>query len=88
MGTEPLILEESAIDALVTFQGCQAMTGLSVDQAVGAGPVIGRLSVAGIDQLIAHDMRILAECFDHIAPTRKLQIPDKQPELASELLRR
>ena len=88
LGAELLILKESAIDALVTFQGCQAMTGLNVDQAVGRGPFAGLLAVAGINQLVAHDMGILAECFEHIAPTRKLQMPEQQPELASELLRR
>lgn len=85
LGTELLMLEESAIDALVTFQGCQAMTGLNVDQLIGSGPIVGRLAVMGINQLIAHDMGILAECFEHIAPKRELQMPDKQPEFGTLL---
>jgi hypothetical protein len=88
LGTELLILEESAIDALITFQGCLAMTRMNVDQAIERGPLVSRLVVMGIDLLISHDMGLLAECFEQIAPTRKMQMPDKQPELASELLRR
>jgi hypothetical protein len=87
LGTELLILEESAIDALITFQGCLAMTRMNVDHALERGPLVSRLVVMGIDSLVAHDMGLLAECFEKIAPTRKMQMPDKQPELASELLR-
>jgi hypothetical protein len=88
LGTELLILEESTIDALITFQGCLAMTRMNVDQAIERGPLVSRLMGMGIDPLISHDMGLLAECFEHMAPTRELQMPDKQPELASELLRR
>ena len=88
LGAELLILEEAAIDALGTFQGCLAMTGMNVDQATERQPFVSRLAIVQIDQLVSHDMTILAKCFEQIAPTRKLQMPNKEPELAAELLRR
>ncbi len=87
LGTELLILEESAVDALITFQGCLAMTRMNVDHAIERGLLVSRLAVMGIDPLVAHDMGLLAECFEQIAPRRKMQMPGEQPELASKLLR-
>jgi hypothetical protein len=65
LGTELLILEESAIDALITFQGCLAMTRMNVDQAIERGPLVSRLVVMGIDALVSHEAtrRVLrADC--------------------------
>jgi hypothetical protein len=74
--------------ALVTLQGCIAMTRMNVERAIEEGRLAVRSRVIEIDQVTSHDMGILAQCFEKIAPARKLQMPDKEPELASALLRR
>jgi len=87
LGAELLILEDAAIDALATFQGNLAMTRMNVDQAMKG--TVSLLDIMLINNLIAHDMGILAECFERIVPDRELRMPGKQqPELASKLLRR
>jgi hypothetical protein len=55
-------------------------------KAVAAG-YIGLLQVLRLVAGLAHDMECLADCFERIAPARKLQFAGKDPELAFKLLR-
>jgi hypothetical protein len=84
-GTELLILDAKALDALATLHANLAMSrvGLSGDPNLQ----VGLLPLGTLAATLGHDMEILAECFEHIAPTRKLQL-DHSPELASAILRR
>ena len=88
LGIELLTLEKTAIDALVTFQSNLTITRMRMEEAASGEVHLGLLRLGGIAAGLAHDMGILAECFDHIAPTRKLKLTDKPAELASILLRR
>ena len=36
----------------------------------------------------SHDLELLAQAFERIAPTRQLALPEREPALASALLRR
>jgi hypothetical protein len=87
LGLELLTLEKSAIDALVTLQSNLTITRMRMEEAAG-GEYLGLLRLGGIAAGLAHDMGILAECFDQVAPTRELKLTDKPAELASVLLRR
>jgi hypothetical protein len=88
LGIELLTLEKTAIDALVTFQSNLTITRMRMEEAASGEVHLRLLRLGGIAAGLAHDMGILAECFDHIAPTRKLKLTDKPAELANVLLRR
>ena len=87
LGVELLALEKPAIDAVVTLQSNLTITRLRMEEVVGGEVHIGLLRLQGIAASLCHDMEILAQCFDHIAPTRKMAMMDEPPELASDLLR-
>jgi hypothetical protein len=85
LGTELLLLSESEIDVLSTLASNTALTQAKM-QEMSTQP-FGFLSGTSLAGGVAHDMRILAQGFERIAPKRQLQF-DGQPELASIRLRR
>jgi hypothetical protein len=87
LGVELLILEQPAIDSLATLRSNLAITRMSMEE-VTRGERFGLLRITALSNGIRHDMELLSEAFEHIAPTRKLELPDQQAELASVILRR
>lgn len=88
LGVDLLILEEPAIDALVTLRANLTITRMSLEEAIESEARLGLLRMGALAAGLAHDMEILSECFDRIAPTRKLTLGDKPAESAAVLLRR
>jgi hypothetical protein len=86
LGTELLLLSESEIDVLSTLASNTVRTR---DQMQDMSPKpFGLVSGTALASVVAHDMTILAQAFERIAPERKLQSVGGEPELASALLRR
>ncbi|MFI4940328.1 MAG: hypothetical protein ACHP7O_08330, partial [Burkholderiales bacterium] len=48
----------------------------------------GLLTIIALVNELCHDMAVLADAFEHIAPTRQLAFRDQQVELATAILRR
>ena len=89
LGPELLILDGNAIDALVTLKANMERTAEGMIEITSGRRPFGMLTAQQISGGIAHDMGILAQCFEHFAPSRKLKLArDIEPELATELLRR
>lgn len=87
LGTKLLALGNGAIDAIATLRSNLAVTRLSMDE-VTAGAHFGLLKATSLSDGLGHDMTILAEVFTHIAPNRMLRMPDKEPGLVTEILKR
>ena len=87
LGTELLFLEHQAIDALTTLRSNLAITQQEMDE-ITAGTPFGLLKATTLSHGLGHDMGILAETLEHIAPARKLTFPGKEPELATTILKR
>lgn len=87
LGVDLLHLDQPAIDALVSPRANLTLTRQSMD-AISAGARFGLLSATQLAQMLAHDLGLLATVFDHIAPSRELELPGKAPELATVILRR
>lgn len=85
LGPKLLALERSAIDAITTLRSNLAVSRNSMDE-VTAGKRFGMLVAQSLSEGLSHDMKILSDVFTHIAPTRKLELPGKQPELAIDVL--
>jgi hypothetical protein len=84
LGAELLTLEQSELDALVTLQQNLAITRANLKERSGG---IGLLQLGRLIEGLAFDMEILAQCFERIAPTRRLQFGAEGAELASLVLR-
>jgi hypothetical protein len=87
LGAELMVLEPPAIDALVTLQVSLAQTR-TLAEDVDQRKQIGVLALTPLANGLNFDLEVLATCFERIAPTRRLRLPGKEPELASTLLRR
>ncbi len=87
LGVELLILEQPAIDSLATLRSNLAITRMSMEEAT-RGAYFGLLCITALSSVLGHDISVLADAFEHIAPTRRLQLPDQQAELATVILRR
>ena len=85
LGTKLLALEKIAIDAIVTLRSNLAVTRQSMDE-VTAGARFGLLKATSLSNSLGHDMTILVEVFTHIAPNRKLQLADAEPDLVTVIL--
>ena len=89
LGPELLVLDGNAIDALVTLKANMERTAEGMIEVTSGRRQFGMLTAQQISSGIAHDMGILAQCFEHFAPNRKLKLArDVEPELATELLKR
>jgi hypothetical protein len=87
LGTELLLLEHQAIDALTTLRSNLAITQHEMDE-ITAGATFGLLKATTLSNGLGHDMTVLAETLERIAPTRKLRLTGKEPELAINILKR
>lgn len=91
LGVELLLLEVTAIDALTTLHANLAQTRRAMESNAQIVKGTAGLSLAiatQISQSLSHDMKILAEAFEHVAPIRKLQWPgEDQPKLVIDVLK-
>ncbi len=88
LAAELLILTADALDALVTLKSNIERTGEGLREISSGRRSFGLLAARQISTSLAHDMIILAECFDHLAPTRKFKMhKDSEPRMASAVLR-
>lgn len=87
LGVELLILEQPAIDSLATLRTNLAITRMLMEEVTRGGR-FGLLRITALSNGLRHDMGVLADVFEHIAPARKLALPDQQAELATVILRR
>lgn len=88
LGADLLILPSSSLDALATLKANLARTADSLAEISSGRQRFGLLAAQRLSDSLAHDMTVLAACFDSFAPERKLGFPNRaKPELATELLR-
>lgn len=87
LGVELLILDQPAIDSLATLRSNLAVSRMSMEE-VSRRARFGLPRVTALSNGLGHDMRVLADAFEHIAPMRRLMLPDQQAELATVLLMR
>ncbi|MGO9443877.1 MAG: hypothetical protein ACLPXB_03765 [Thiobacillaceae bacterium] len=88
LGIELMILDQPAIDALVTLRSNLAITRASMEAITEGRELFGFLRIAALSRGLGHDMEVLAEAFEHIAPGQRLAIDRQPPELAASMLRR
>lgn len=92
LGVELLLLESKAIDTLTTLHANLAQTRRTMEsyaQIAKAPAGLSRPTATKISQSLGHDMEILAEAFEHIAPTRKFQLPgEDQPKMVVDVLKK
>lgn len=87
LGSELLVLETAAIDALVTLSTNLSITRQAMDEVTQAANP-GLLRTTQLSNGLGHDMTVLSQTIQHVAPDRKLQMPGKEPELLSRILER
>ena len=85
---ELLILEQPAIDALVTLRSGLSRTRTAMADITEGRANFGLLRVTGLSNGIGHNMSVLAEVFQHIAPNRAFALDDNPPQPAISILRR
>lgn len=82
------LLTEREIDILTTLQANLAVTRKQMDDISQGRRPFGRIAATALNNGVAHDMGILAEAFEALAPQRQLALAGGDLELASALLRR
>ena len=87
LGTELLAVEKAAIDALATLRTNLTITRQTMDD-ITHGANFGLLRATELSNGLGHDMTVLSQTIQYIAPDRKLQFPGKEPELLTEILAR
>ena len=85
---ELLILEQPAIDALVTLRSNLFKTGRAMEAITEGRDGFGWLRVTALSGGLAHDMAVLIKAFERIAPDRKFVIDSRPPELVTSILKR
>jgi hypothetical protein len=88
IGSDLLILEQRGIDVLATLRSNLATTRMIMDEVSSGRRSFGLLTATQLAGSIRHDMKILSEAFEHFAPERKFALREKDPELATTILRR
>jgi hypothetical protein len=88
IGSDLLILKQRGIDVLATLRSNLATTRMIMDEVSSGRRSFGLLTARQLDGSIRHDMKILSEAFEHFAPERKFALGEKDPELATTILRR
>jgi hypothetical protein len=89
LGSDTLILlSPREVGLVMTLQANLSVTRTLMLGISTGKEYFGLLSATTLRNSIAHNMRILAEAFEVIAPSEKLALADGLPEPASELLRR
>ena len=87
LGSELLILEQRDIDILATLRSNLTITKMNMDEVTAGRQLFGYLTAQQLLNGIRHNLEILSEAFERFAPERKLELPGKDPVLATELLR-
>lgn len=87
LGSELLMLDTVAIDALATLRTNLTITRHTMDE-ITFGANFGLLRATELSNGLGHDMTVLSQTIQHIAPDRKLQMPGKAPELLTRILER
>ncbi|EEA02329.1 hypothetical protein BH160DRAFT_2429 [Burkholderia sp. H160] len=87
LGPELLVLDQRDIDVLTTLRGNLAVTKMVMDEVTSGRRQFGLLAAQQILTSVQHAMGQLAEAFERLAPARKFALPDKDPDLASTILR-
>jgi hypothetical protein len=88
LGAELLVLTQNEIDTLTTLKANLTLTGATMADMTQGKRAFGIMAARHLLNAVKHDMSILAQAFDEFAPSRKLQLPGKEPELAATILRR
>lgn len=88
LGAELLTLESPATDALATLRSNLAITRMTMESISLGRERFGLLTIIALANGLGHDMAVLADAFEHIAPTRQLAFLGQQAELATAILRR
>lgn len=89
LGTDFPLLDERAIDALVTLESTTDITRRDLEQREASGvPISAMFGLRQVVEGIGHDLDILAQCFERIAPERKFEMDGRPAELVSTILRR
>jgi hypothetical protein len=88
LGSELAILETRDLDVLATLRANLVVTGTSMEEISDGKRPFGWLVARQLHSGLRHDMRILSEAFEQFAPTRKLAVEGRDPELATVILTR
>lgn len=87
LGTDLLMLETVVIDALATLRTNLTVTRQAMDD-ITFGANFGLLRATELSNGLGHDMTVLSQTIQHVAPDRKLQMPGNEPELLTRILER
>ena len=88
LGTDLLVLSEPELDVICALRSNLAITQQTMRDIMDEHEHFTLLPATNLRNSVAHDMEILAQAFDALAPTRKLPFEGKPPELVANLLRR
>jgi hypothetical protein len=88
LGLELLILDQPAIDSLMTLDSNLSRTATTMADITRSGASLGLLSATKLSNGLSHDMNVLAEVFQDIAPNRQFSFDAKPPELVISILKR
>ena len=89
LGADLWLFDERTIDALVTLESVMQGTRRDLEQRADRGLSVPAIfGVRQVLQGIGHNMEILAQCFERVAPTRRFEMDSRPAELASAILRR
>lgn len=89
LGADFALLDERAIDALVTLESTTDITRRDLEQREAGGlPISAMFGLRQVVDGIGHNLNVLAQCFERIAPERKFEIDGQPAELVSTILRR
>ncbi|NBW51204.1 MAG: hypothetical protein EBR49_14175 [Betaproteobacteria bacterium] len=91
LGASLLILDGPAIDALAMLRVNLAETRKTMEsnaRIVGSHFGLSLSAATVLSRAVGHDMTVLADVVDHIAPNRRFKLNDTgEPQLLNELLR-
>lgn len=87
LGTKILLLNEKQIEVLSVLKGNLQLTAFEIQQVSQGRKPFGLLVAKKMLVSLHHDMRLLADAFEKLKPERKLQLPEKEPEFASIVLK-
>ena len=83
-----LMLSPDQVDVLAVLRSNLTLTRSNIEDILANGAKYRAMGTGEVKRILCHDMDILAQAFERIAPTRKLALGEKAPELASALLRK
>jgi hypothetical protein len=81
------VFDQAAIDALVTLFSNLEITRREINRVASLPGGAWRSNAIAMANGLCDTMEILAQCYERIAPTRKLTLPGRAPEVGSKALR-